>query len=181
VISPDARVLPFRGMRPVLGKDVFVAPFALVIGDVIVGDGSSIWYQTVVRGDLNFIRIGRNTNLQDACVLHVTAHVHPVRIGHEVSVGHGAIIHGATIADGCLIGMGATIMDGAQLGEQAMVGAHSLVPPGMEVPPRSLVLGSPGRVKRSLSADELRMMAATAEHYRDYARLHAGELGVDPS
>jgi carbonic anhydrase/acetyltransferase-like protein (isoleucine patch superfamily) len=132
----------------------------------------------VIRGDVNFIRIGRDTNLQDLCVLHGTTDVHPVRIGDGVTVGHAAVIHGATLEDGCLIGMRAVVLDGARIGQSAMVAAGSVVPPGFEVPPRTLALGSPARVKRPLRPEELRELARSAEHYAELARLHARELGL---
>ena len=163
-----------------LGDDVFLAPGAMILGDVIVAEESSIWYHTVVRGDVNFIRIGRGTNLQDLCVIHGTTDVHPVRIGDYVTVGHGAIIHGATLEDGCLIGMGSTVLDGARIGAGALVGAGSVVPPGMEIPPRMLALGSPARVKRALRPEEVEAGRASAEHYIQYSRLHAHELGLIP-
>jgi gamma-carbonic anhydrase len=176
MISPDARILAFRWTRPVLSDGVFVAPGAIVIGDVIVAEESSIWYQTVVRGDMNFIRIGRCTNIQDLCVIHVTTDIHPVSIGDRVTIGHHATVHGATVEDGCLIGMGATILDGARIGTESMIAAGSLVSIGMEIPPRVLALGSPARVKRALTAEELEGMRKAADHYLEYARLHAREL-----
>ena len=178
LISPDARVLAFRGVRPVLEDDVFVAPGAMVVGDVIVAESSSVWYQTVIRGDVNFIRIGRGTNVQDQCVVHGTTDVHPVRIGDGVTIGHGALIHGATLEDGCLIGMGAIVLDGARVGAGAMVAAGTLVPPGMEIPTRMLALGSPARVKRALRPAEIEASVTSARHYIESARLHARELGL---
>ncbi len=178
MISPDARVIPFRGARPVLHEEVFLAPMVTVIGDVIIGEGSSLWYHTVVRGDVNFVRIGRDSNLQDGCVVHVTTDTHPVRIGDEVVVGHAAVVHGATLEDGCLVGIGARVLDGARIGAGAMVGAGALVPPGLEVPPRVLVVGAPARVSRALTAEELERTRAIARHYRELARRHARELGL---
>jgi gamma-carbonic anhydrase len=178
MISPDDRVLPFRGLQPIFGADVFVAPGAVVLGDVILGDRCSIWYQSVVRGDVNFIRVGRETNIQDSVVIHVTTDTFPARIGDGVSIGHRAVVHGATVEDGCLIGIGAVVMDGAVIGSQTIVAAGSLVSPGMTIPPRVLAIGSPARVKRSLRPDELDMMRENARHYVEYARLHAQELGL---
>src|SRR5512140_3210523 len=113
MISPDARVLPFRGARPILGDDVFLASGALVLGDVILAEETSVWYNVVIRGDVNFIRIGRGTNVQDLSVIHGSTDAHAVRIGDGVTIGHGVMIHGATLDDGCLIGMGSVVLDGA--------------------------------------------------------------------
>lgn len=179
MIAPDARIIPFRGVRPVLQEDVFVAPLVTIVGDVIIGEGSSLWYHTVVRGDVNFVRIGRQSNLQDGCVVHVTTDTHPVRIGDEVVVGHAAVVHGATLEDGCLVGIGARVLDGARIGAGAMVGAGALVPPGMQVPPRVLVLGAPARVSRPLTPEEVERTRGIARHYFDLARLHARELGLE--
>ncbi|MBK8230043.1 MAG: gamma carbonic anhydrase family protein [Candidatus Eisenbacteria bacterium] len=177
-VSPDARVIPFRGTRPVLGDGVFIAPGVTVIGDVIVAEKSSLWYGTVVRGDVHFIRIGRETNIQDNCVVHVTADTHSVSIGDRVTVGHGAIIHGATLEDGCLIGMGAQILDGARVGEGSLIGAGSLVAPGDRIPPGVLALGSPAKVRRPLNAEERERVRKAADQYMEYALQHARELGL---
>jgi carbonic anhydrase/acetyltransferase-like protein (isoleucine patch superfamily) len=178
MISPDARVLPFRGALPLFGAEVFLAPGAMVLGDVILEDRCSIWYHTVIRGDVNFIRVGKETNIQDHVVIHVTPDNFPARIGSGVSIGHRAVVHGATVEDGALIGIGAVVMDGAVIGGQSIVAAGSLVSPGMIIPPRSLAIGSPARVKRSLRPDELDLLRLTTEHYVEYARLHATELGL---
>ena len=178
LVSPEARVVSFRGARPILGDRVFLAPGAMIIGDVILAEESSVWYQTVIRGDVNFIRIGRGTNIQDLCLIHGTTDVHPVRIGDSVTIGHGAIIHGASLEDGCLIGMGARILDGARVGAGALIGAGGVVPPGMEIPPRVLAVGSPARVKRALRPEESDGIRESAAHYLEYARLHARELGL---
>jgi carbonic anhydrase/acetyltransferase-like protein (isoleucine patch superfamily) len=180
MISPDARVVPFRGASPIFGQGVFLAPGAMVVGDVILGEGTSIWYQTVIRGDTNFIRVGRETNIQDHAVIHVTTDTFPARIGSGVSIGHAAVVHGATLEDGCLIGIGAVVMDGAVIGAQTIVAAGSLVPPGATLPPRVLAVGSPARVQRPLRPDEFELLEETVRHYLEYARLHARELGLLP-
>jgi gamma-carbonic anhydrase len=180
VISPEARVIPFRGAAPIFGSAVFLAPFSVVVGDVFLGERSSLWYHTVVRGDVNFVRIGRGVNLQDHVVVHVTTDTHPVRIGDAVTIGHAAVVHGATLGDGCLIGIGARVLDGAVIGEESIVGAGSLVPPGMEVPPGVIVIGSPARVQRPLTAEERGQGRSIALHYEELARRHARELGLPP-
>lgn len=177
-ISPEAQVLPFASLRPVLGAAAFLAPGVRVIGDVHLGERSSLWYNTVVRGDVHRVRIGRETNLQDLCVVHVTAETHAVHIGHRVTIGHAAIIHGATIEDGCLIGMGARVLDGAVVRTGAFVAAGALVPPGMEVPPGVLAVGAPAKVRRPLTPDEVAQVHHSADLYIGYARDHARSLGL---
>jgi carbonic anhydrase/acetyltransferase-like protein (isoleucine patch superfamily) len=181
VISLDARVFPFRGAAPLLGELVFLAPFAVVVGDVLLGERSSLWFHSVVRGDVNFVRIGRGVNLQDHGVVHGTTDTHPVRIGDAVTIGHAAVVHGATLGDGCLVGIGARILDGAVVGEETIVAAGSVVPPGTVVPPRVLAVGSPVRVQRPLTAEECGMGRRIAAHYEELARRYARELGLPPA
>jgi len=145
----------------------------VVIGDVEVGPDSSLWYGTVVRGDVHEIRIGARTNLQDQCVVHVTRGRFATHIGDEVTVGHRAVVHGCTVEEGALIGIAAVVLDGARVGAEALVGAGALVPPGMQVPERSLVLGVPARVVRSLSVDERELQRQRALEYVETARGHA--------
>ena len=156
---------PFQKSQPRLGARVFVAENATVIGDVVLGDDASVWYGTVVRGDVHFIRIGARTNIQDNCTLHVNSGTHPVNIAEEVTMGHGVIAHGCTIERGALIGMGSRVLDGAVVGENALVGAGALVGEGMRVPPRTLVVGVPARVKRELTADEVARLEESWKHY----------------
>ena len=155
----------YDGKMPRLGARVFVADNAALIGDVELGDDCSIWYSTTVRGDVNAIRIGARTNVQDNCTIHVTHHDWPTSIGEDVTIGHGAIVHGCTVQRGALIGMGSRVLDGALIGESALVGAGALVPEGMQVPPRTLVLGVPARVKRPLTPDELAHLERSWKHY----------------
>ncbi len=141
---------PFDGQEPVVHASVFIAPTAVLVGRVQVKEQSSIWFHAMARGDINYITIGAQTNIQDGCLLHVTQR-HPLTIGDRVTAGHGAILHGCSIASDCLIAMGAIILDGAILGSGCLVGAGSVVPPNMVVPPDSLVMGVPARVIRQLS------------------------------
>lgn len=180
MISPDARVFPFRGATPLLGEEVFLAPFSVVVGDVFLGERSSLWFHAVVRGDVNFVRIGRGVNLQDHVVVHGTTDTHPVRIGDAVTIGHAAVVHGTTLGDGCLVGIGARVLDGVVIGEETIVAAGCVVPPGMVVPPRVLVVGSPARVRRPLTADECGLGRRIALHYEELARRQAKELGLPP-
>lgn len=177
-VSPDARLLPFQGFRPLLGSRVFVASGAVVIGDVVIGDESSIWYNVVVRGDVHQIRVGRRTNLQDAVVVHVTGGLHSTHIGDCVTVGHGAIVHGCTLDDGCLVGMGAKVLDGARVGAGAFIGAGSVVSPGTAIPPGVLALGAPARVVRPLTPEDAVRVAEASGLYVEYAESHAREQGL---
>ncbi|HTT70998.1 MAG TPA: gamma carbonic anhydrase family protein [Anaeromyxobacteraceae bacterium] len=170
-----AIIRPFRGKGPRVHETAFLADDAVVVGDVELGEETSIWFGAVVRGDVNRVRIGARTNLQDQVVVHVTSHTHPTEVGEDVTVGHRVTLHGCTVRDRCLIGIGAVVMDGAVIGEDAMVGAGALVPPRMVVPPRTLALGAPARVKRDLTADEVSHLLASARHYVDYAREYRRE------
>jgi carbonic anhydrase/acetyltransferase-like protein (isoleucine patch superfamily) len=152
-----AIIRKFGGISPKIDSSAFVAETAVVVGDVVIGRESSIWYGSVVRGDVNYIRIGDRTNIQDGAVIHVskTGFDGPTVIGDEVTVGHAAVIHGCTIERGALIGMNATVLDGAVVGEFSLVAAGSLVTPGTVIPPRSMVMGAPARVKRPLTDAEV--------------------------
>jgi carbonic anhydrase/acetyltransferase-like protein (isoleucine patch superfamily) len=151
-------ILPHHGKTPVIPASVYLAPTATVIGDVVLGEHASLWFNVVVRGDVNFIRIGDRTNIQDNSTIHVTVDTWPTLIGNDVVGGHNILLHGCTVNDRVLIGMGATIMDGAVIGEESIVGAGSLVPPGKRVPPRSLVMGRPSSVVRRVTDDEVKTL-----------------------
>ena len=170
-----AIIRPHGNAAPRLHDSAFVAEGAVVIGDVEVGAGSSLWFGAVVRGDVNSIRVGARTNIQDLSVVHVTGGTHPTRVGDEVTVGHRVTLHGCTVLDRCLIGIGSVVMDGAVVGPDAMVGAGSLVPPGMVVPPGTLALGSPARVKRNLTQAELDSLRVSAERYAALAARYRAE------
>jgi carbonic anhydrase/acetyltransferase-like protein (isoleucine patch superfamily) len=142
-----------------------------VAGDVVIGEDSGIWFHAVVRGDIEPIRIGMRGNIQDLCVVHVR-HGRPVHLGDDVTVGHRAILHGCTVESRVLIGMGAIVLDGAVIGEESIVGAGSLIPPGAVIPPRSLVLGSPARVKRPLTDADVQSIVDSARRYVGYARQY---------
>ena len=161
----DFMTFPHFEKKPVLGKGVFIAPTAVVLGDVTTGEDTSFWFQTVVRGDVNRIRIGTGTNIQDGSVLHVTTDRFPLTIGDRVSVGHGAIVHGCTIEEDCLIGIGARILDGAIIGAGSIVGAGALVTEGQVVPAGYLVMGVPAKVVRLVSDEEKDRILHTAKHY----------------
>ena len=139
---------PYRGRLPVIDPSAYIDPSAQVIGDVEIGEESSVWMNVVVRGDVNHIRIGRRSNVQDGTIVHVMHDAHPTVIGDEVTIGHGAIVHGCTIEDRVLIGMGAILLNGARVGADSIVAAGSLVPEGVVIPPRSLAMGSPAKVRQ---------------------------------
>ena len=165
----------FEGKKPRVGQRVFVAENAAVIGDVEIGDDCSIWFATTVRGDVNLIRIGSRTNVQDNCTIHVTHEKWPAVIAEEVTIGHGAIVHGCTVHRGALIGMGSRVLDGAVVGESALVGAGALVPEGMKVPARTLVVGVPARVKRALTEDELAKLEQSWRNYVSYKEKYLSQ------
>jgi carbonic anhydrase/acetyltransferase-like protein (isoleucine patch superfamily) len=158
------RLDTFLRQPPRLGQGVYVAQGAVVLGDVTLGDYSSVWYNAVLRGDINRIVVGHHTNIQDNAVLHL-ADDFPCLVGHWVTIGHGAIVHACTVGDEVLVGMGATILDGAVIGAQSIVGANALVTHRTQVPDGSLVLGSPARVVRALSAEERAGTRHWAEKY----------------
>jgi carbonic anhydrase/acetyltransferase-like protein (isoleucine patch superfamily) len=167
-----------RGRMPRVHATAFVDPSAQVIGEVEIGEESSVWMCVVVRGDVNWIRIGRRTNVQDGAVVHGMLKTHPTAIGDEVTIGHGAVVHGCTIEDRCLIGMGAILLNGSHVGTGSIVAAGTLLVEGMKVPPRSLVMGSPGKVKRALSDAEVADIQAYADRYVGY-RLDYMNNAVD--
>jgi carbonic anhydrase/acetyltransferase-like protein (isoleucine patch superfamily) len=159
---------PFRGLFPRVHPTAFIDDSAQVIGDVEIGEESSVWMSVVIRGDVHRIRVGRRTNVQDGTVVHVMNRTHPTTIGDNVTVGHAAILHGCTIEDQCLIGMGAILLNGAHVGTGSIVAAGTLIVQDMIVPPGSLVMGSPGRVKRQLTVAEVEDIQAYADRYVGY-------------
>jgi carbonic anhydrase/acetyltransferase-like protein (isoleucine patch superfamily) len=168
----DDRLKSHLGRTPVLSESLFIAASATVVGDVELGAGSSVFYGAVLRGDINAIRVGEGTNIQDNAVVHLADDL-GVHIGAWCTIGHGAIIHACTIGDECLIGMGATVLDGAVIGARSLVGANSLVPQRFECPAGSLVYGSPARIIRPLSAAEQAALRGQAEKYVGVAKAHA--------
>lgn len=171
------RPCPFTGVVPDIHPSAYVDASAQVIGRVRVGARSSIWMNAVVRGDVNTIDIGEDTNVQDLCVLHVLADRFPLRLGNRVTIGHSVTLHGCVVHDGALVGIGAVVLDGAEIGPESLVAAGALVTPGTMVPPRSLVMGSPAKVRRELDAEELALVRRTWEHYVAYSRAYAAKFG----
>ncbi|HEY0254525.1 MAG TPA: gamma carbonic anhydrase family protein [Kofleriaceae bacterium] len=160
------------GKTPKLGRGVFLAETCAVIGDTEIGDDSSIWYSTVLRGDVMPIRIGARTSIQDGAVVHVTSGFSGTTIGSDCTVGHSAIVHACTVEDECLIGMGSILLDGVVVGRGSLVGAGALVTPGTIIPPGSLVLGSPAKVKRPINDKEREQITYGAHHYVELARQY---------
>lgn len=164
-------LIPYNGVTPKVADDAFIAEGACVIGDVTIGSGSSVWYNTVIRGDITPITIGRNTNVQDNATIHVDRGV-PAVIGDNVSIGHGAVVHGCTVEDGALIAIHATVLSGAVIGAGSIVGAGAVVGEKKVIPPHSLVLGVPARVIRELNDDDAARMSRTVRSYAALAQEH---------
>ena len=158
----------YRSVLPTVHSSAFVDVSAQVIGDVHIGPESSVWMNVVVRGDVNYVRIGARTNIQDLTLVHVMRDTHPTVIGDEVTVGHSAVLHGCTIEDRCLIGMGAILLNGVEVGEDSIVAAGALRPERFRVPPRSLIMGSPARHRRTLSDDDVALILTYAQNYVRY-------------
>ena len=172
-------IMEFKGIKPSIAKNVFIAPSADIIGEVSVGEGSSIWFGCVIRGDVNSISIGKNTNIQDLSMVHVTHYKLDDKsdgfetiIGDNVTVGHRVMLHGCTIEDACLIGMSATILDGAVIGRESIVGASSLVTKNKVFPPRSLIMGNPAKVVRELTEEEVAALYKSAINYVKFMSMY---------
>jgi carbonic anhydrase/acetyltransferase-like protein (isoleucine patch superfamily) len=165
---------PYRGQRPRVHPTAFIDDSAQIIGDVDIGEESSVWMCAVVRGDVHSIRVGRRSNIQDGTIVHAMTGTHPTSIGDHVTIGHGAIIHGCTIDHQCLIGMGAILLNGAHIGSQSIVAAGALIVENMKVPPKSLVMGSPGKVKRLLTHAEVADIQGYADRYVGYRLEYMG-------
>jgi carbonic anhydrase/acetyltransferase-like protein (isoleucine patch superfamily) len=159
---------PYKGVHPRVHGTAFVDQSAQVIGDVEIGEASSVWMNVVMRGDVHWIRVGSRSNIQDGTVVHVMNRTHPTTIGDEVTIGHGAIVHGSTVRDRVLVGMGAILLNGVEIGEDSIVAAGTLLPEGTRVPPRSLVMGSPGKVRRELSDADVASIRDYAKRYVEY-------------
>lgn len=171
-------IKPYKGIWPKIHETAFIEDSTQIIGDVEIGEYSSIWFNAVVRGDVHYIRIGSRTNVQDNSTLHVTKDTFPLIIGNEITIGHNVILHGCTVKDRCLIGMGAIILDNSEIGEDSIVGAGALVTEGMKVPPGSLVLGIPGKVVRQLKPEEMAKIKKSAQNYIDYSKNYLEHKGV---
>jgi len=165
----------YQGKIPKIPSSCYVDVSAQVIGDVVLGENSSVWMNAVVRGDVHSIRIGANSNVQDCSVLHGMRYKHPVEVGDYVTIGHNVTVHGCTIEDACLIGMGAVILNGARIGEGSIIAAGALIPEGTIVPPRTLWAGLPAKQRRALSDADHEMILMYARNYLDYTRAYLAE------
>ena len=165
----------FRNIVPTIAPHCFIADTADVIGNVTIGEHSSVWFQTVIRGDVDKITIGHHTNIQDLCMVHVTGGLAMTNIGNYVTIGHSAVIHGCTIEDRCLIGMGAKVLDRAVIGAESIIAAGAVVPPGMIVPPRSMVVGVPGIIKKQLSENEVKQLDHFWQAYLELKEVYLRE------
>jgi carbonic anhydrase/acetyltransferase-like protein (isoleucine patch superfamily) len=172
-------VIPHHGITPVIPPSAYLAPTATVIGDVVLGEDASLWFNVVVRGDVNFIRIGDRTNIQDNSTIHVSIDTHPTVIGNDVVAGHNVLLHGCTVRNRVLVGMGALLMDGVEVGEESIVGAGSLLTPDTRIPPRSLVVGRPGRVARRVTDAEVEDLILFG--VRNYLQYKTTYPGTDPA
>ncbi len=162
----------FQNLHPKIHESVFVAENATVIGDVEIDEDSSVWFGSVLRGDVNFIRVGKRANIQDGSIVHVSRKTHPTIIEDEVTLGHRVTLHGCHIETGCLIGIGAIVLDGVRVGRNSLVAAGSLLTPGTEIPPRSLVMGTPARVKRQLTNEEIYNLAHFWQNYTELSKIY---------
>ncbi|HEY7750966.1 MAG TPA: gamma carbonic anhydrase family protein [Ignavibacteriaceae bacterium] len=175
-LTEETKLFPYLDQFPKLGKNVFVASGVKIIGDVKIGDDSSVWYNTVIRGDVHYIRIGEKTNIQDCSMLHVTNGRFPLNIGNNVTIGHSVCLHGCTLQDLCLIGIGAIILDGAMIESNSFVAAGALVKPNFTVPSGKLVAGVPAKIVRDLTDVEIDDIKASAERYKKYSELTLNSL-----
>jgi carbonic anhydrase/acetyltransferase-like protein (isoleucine patch superfamily) len=167
----------YRGRKPQIAASAYIDPQAILIGDIVVGEHSSVWPGVVIRGDVNYIRIGSRTNLQDGSICHVMRDTHPLILGDNVTIGHGVVLHGCTIESRCLIGMGSIILNGGKIGTGSIVAAGTLVPEGTDVPPGSLFMGHPGKFRRALTADDQSSIDDYAQRYVEYKDSYRAESG----
>ena len=169
-------IIPFQNHHPLAAESIFIAPDAWVIGKVIIGENVSLFFCTVVRGDIQQIKIGAGTNIQEHSLLHSSTGLTDCIVGENVTVGHRAILHGCTVKDNCIIGMGSTILDGAIIGENCIIGANSLVTMGVEIPAGHLALGSPAKAVRKLSSKEIKEISESAKHYQELGREYRAQF-----
>ena len=165
-------IKPFNNIHPKIHETAYIAEDVVVIGDVEIGEDANVWFGSVIRGDVSYIRIGARTNIQDMTMIHVSSDFGPTILEEEITVGHRVTLHGCHVERQCLIGMGAIIMDHARIGEQSIIGAGALVSPGTVIPPRVLAIGSPARVKRDLTADELAYLDKSWRNYVELKKMY---------
>ena len=165
----------FQGIRPTVPGSCYVDGSAQVNGDVVLGEQASVWMNAVLRGDVNSIRVGARSNVQDCAVLHGMRYLYPVIVGEMVTIGHNATVHGCVVEDMVMIGMGATVLNNARIGEGSIIAAGAVIPEGMVVPARSLVAGVPGKVRRAVEDVDYEMIRKYAENYLDYTKVYLAE------
>ena len=170
---PDIR--PYRGKQPQIAASAYIDPASVIVGDVVIGEDSSVWPLCVIRGDVNYVRIGSRTNVQDGSILHVMKNEYPLILGDDITVGHAVTLHGCTINSRCLIGMRATILNGVVIGEGSIIAAGTLLTERTTIPPRSLVMGTPGKVKRALGEADQSTIAMYARRYVEYKNIYRNE------
>ena len=168
----------YQGIVPVVPASCYVDLSAQIIGDVVLGEHASVWMNAVLRGDVNSIRIGAKSNVQDCAVLHGMRHLYPVIVGEMVTIGHNATVHGCVLEDAVLVGIGATILNNARIGEGSIIAAGAVIPEQTIVPPNSLVAGVPGKVKKTLGDEDRKMILQYAQNYLDYTEIYLQEVGI---
>lgn len=169
-------IKPFQNLQPKIHETAYLTDDAIVVGDVEIGAEASVWYGSILRGDVNYIRIGARTNVQDGTIIHVSRETHSTVLEDEVTVGHRATLHGCYIETGCLIGIGAIVLDGVRVGRHSLVAAGSLLTPNTQIPPRSLVMGSPAKVKRELSDEEVKDLEKFWRNYVELSRIYKNKI-----
>lgn len=169
-------IMPYKGKHPTIDRGCYIAPTAVLIGDVTIEEGASVWFGCVLRGDVAPIRVGRNSNIQDNTVIHGHDGM-PTIIGESVTVGHSAIVHAATVGDRVLVGMGAVLLSGCKIGPDTIIGARALVTEEVEIPSGSMAVGMPARVRRHLTDEERELIMVSAQHYIEYAAQYLAESG----
>ena len=177
VVQRDPMIRGFRGKRPVIDPTAYIADSATIVGDVEIGARSSIWFGSVLRGDVFHIRIGEETSIQDNAAIHVTHDRYATLVGSRVTIGHSVILHGCTVGDLVIIGMGAIVLDQAEVGDKCIIGAGALVTPGTKIPSGHLAVGAPARVKRPLTDDELEWLEVSARHYVELTAAYREDPG----
>lgn len=170
-------IRPFRGKTPQVAQSAYIHPSAQLIGDIAIGEESSVWCNATLRGDVHSLRIGSRTNIQDNSVLHADFPDFPLTLGDRVTVGHSVVLHGCTVEDDALIGIGAVVLNGARIGKGSVIAAGALISEGTEVPPYSLVMGVPGKVRREVSGEERERFRVNADHYVELCRQYRQEPG----
>ena len=168
----------FQGVQPVVPASAYVDVSAQVLGDVVLGEQASVWMNAVLRGDVNAIRIGARSNVQDCAVLHGMRHVYPVIVGEGVTIGHNATVHGCVVEDDVLIGIGAVVLNDARIGAGSIIAAGAVIPEHTVIPPGSLVAGVPGKVRRTLGDEDLKLIRMYAGNYLDYTKIYLAETGL---